>query len=218
MATSDPTLVARPVPCLNCAGRGCLPVVACGWCAFEARVTVKTGGPCPPPDWHFPEDLESEALSNGFPCGHPVGGWTAEHGQIECPTCQGSGTGQAWKTAEAWARQDAKDAREKKQARSQAAKALSECGPGLGYTKKGWRQLIRFLRPVCEAEARQSGQPCKNPVVHGKLKCRLHGGLSTGAKTAEGRARIGESNRRRQKASRVLGSEGMGSEGNADAE
>jgi hypothetical protein len=44
-------------------------------------------------------------------------------------------------------------------------------------------------RPACGAKGR-SGLPCKNKVVPGKHRCNLHGGLSTGPKTAEGKARI----------------------------
>jgi hypothetical protein len=54
------------------------------------------------------------------------------------------------------------------------------------------------LQPRCGARTR-SGAPCKMRVVAGKTRCRLHGGMSTGPKTAEGRARIVESNRRRAK-------------------
>ena len=58
-------------------------------------------------------------------------------------------------------------------------------------------------RPRCGARTR-SGGACQAPVVwdfgtgaprHGR--CRLHGGLSTGAKTPEGRERIAEAQRRR---------------------
>ena len=48
---------------------------------------------------------------------------------------------------------------------------------------------------VCGARTR-SGEPCREMPVSGKTRCRLHGGLSTGAKTAEGRARISEAMRR----------------------
>ncbi|WP_445810459.1 HGGxSTG domain-containing protein [Yoonia sp.] len=41
----------------------------------------------------------------------------------------------------------------------------------------------------CGAKTR-AGPPCKNPAVTGKARCRMHGGKSTGAKTAEGRARL----------------------------
>ena len=43
--------------------------------------------------------------------------------------------------------------------------------------------------PLCGAKTR-SGKPCAKYPISGKRRCRLHGGLSTGPKTAEGRARI----------------------------
>lgn len=51
-------------------------------------------------------------------------------------------------------------------------------------------------RPECDANVR-SGRKCRNRVVPGKTKCRLHGGASSGPKTAEGRARIAEAQRKR---------------------
>ena len=51
-------------------------------------------------------------------------------------------------------------------------------------------------RSCCGANTRR-GTPCQARVVEGRERCRMHGGLSTGAKTAEGKARISESNRRR---------------------
>ena len=58
-------------------------------------------------------------------------------------------------------------------------------------------------RPQCGARCRD-GHACNSRVVvrsDGSFtrRCRLHGGKSTGPKTAEGRARIAESNRRRAK-------------------
>ena len=51
-------------------------------------------------------------------------------------------------------------------------------------------------RPRCGARCKRDGAPCKAPVVWDKERdaprngrCRMHGGLSTGPKTAEGRAR-----------------------------
>ena len=40
----------------------------------------------------------------------------------------------------------------------------------------------------CEARTR-SGGSCQMKVVTGKKRCRLHGGLSTGPKTTEGKKR-----------------------------
>ena len=41
----------------------------------------------------------------------------------------------------------------------------------------------------CGAKTR-SGTPCAKYPINGKRRCRLHGGLSTGPRTAEGKARI----------------------------
>jgi hypothetical protein len=49
----------------------------------------------------------------------------------------------------------------------------------------------------CGAYARSTGQPCRMRPVPGRKRCPLHGGLSTGPKTEEGRAAIAASNRRR---------------------
>jgi hypothetical protein len=44
-------------------------------------------------------------------------------------------------------------------------------------------------RKRCLAKTRQ-GTPCQNPVVTGRNRCRMHGGKSTGPRTAEGKARV----------------------------
>jgi len=46
----------------------------------------------------------------------------------------------------------------------------------------------RKERPRCGARNRQ-GKPCAVKVEPGKRRCRFHGGLSTGPKTAAGRCR-----------------------------
>jgi hypothetical protein len=56
--------------------------------------------------------------------------------------------------------------------------------------------LPRRERPMCGARNRQ-GNPCSVRVELGKRRYRFHGGLSTGPKTAAGRARIAEAQRRR---------------------
>jgi hypothetical protein len=43
--------------------------------------------------------------------------------------------------------------------------------------------------PRCGAKNRR-GLPCQCPCVHGRRRCRLHGGLSTGPRTPEGIERI----------------------------
>jgi hypothetical protein len=40
----------------------------------------------------------------------------------------------------------------------------------------------------CLAKTRR-GTPCQKAALKGKTRCRLHGGLSTGSRTAEGKAR-----------------------------
>lgn len=50
----------------------------------------------------------------------------------------------------------------------------------------------RFKR--CGAKAKSNNhQPCKKPAMKNG-RCRLHGGMSTGAKTEEGKARAARSN------------------------
>ena len=41
----------------------------------------------------------------------------------------------------------------------------------------------------CLAQTRK-GTPCQNPVVTGRNRCRMHGGTSTGPRTAQGKARV----------------------------
>jgi hypothetical protein len=45
------------------------------------------------------------------------------------------------------------------------------------------------LAPRCGAHTR-SGCPCRAPSIRGKLRCRMHGGRSTGPRTPEGLARV----------------------------
>ncbi len=45
----------------------------------------------------------------------------------------------------------------------------------------------------CSAKTRH-GTACQKPPLKGKQRCRLHGGLSTGPRTAEGKARIAAAN------------------------
>lgn len=42
----------------------------------------------------------------------------------------------------------------------------------------------------CNGRSKRTGQQCRAVALRGKTKCRTHGGLSTGPKTVEGRARI----------------------------
>lgn len=68
-----------------------------------------------------------------------------------------------------------------------------------GFTRERATKLVNFLNnkarnsPLpnekCEAHARTTGMPCQAPAM-ANGRCKLHGGLSTGAKTPEGRIKI----------------------------
>jgi hypothetical protein len=49
---------------------------------------------------------------------------------------------------------------------------------------------------LCGAKTR-AGSPCQRPAEHGRRRCKLHGGRSTGPKTQEGIDAIREANLRR---------------------
>ena len=66
-----------------------------------------------------------------------------------------------------------------------------------------WWSRTKRERPRCGTR-RRDGSRCQAPPVWDKRRyrpvngrCRMHGGLSTGPKTEEGRRRIAESNRTR---------------------
>lgn len=44
----------------------------------------------------------------------------------------------------------------------------------------------------CQAKSKRSGTQCRGPAVKGKRVCRMHGGVSTGARTPEGRERCAQ--------------------------
>ena len=50
----------------------------------------------------------------------------------------------------------------------------------------------RVWCPRCQAKSKRSKLQCQSPAVRGKRACRIHGGLSTGPKTKEGRIRCAE--------------------------
>ena len=53
------------------------------------------------------------------------------------------------------------------------------------YTTLGGRVTC----PQCNALSKRTRQRCGNPAIKGKTKCKNHGGLSTSARTPEGKAR-----------------------------
>ena len=56
-------------------------------------------------------------------------------------------------------------------------------------TKKPRGNPNLALAPRCGAKTR-AGCPCQAPAIHGKRRCRMHGGRSTGPRTAQGLARL----------------------------
>jgi hypothetical protein len=52
-----------------------------------------------------------------------------------------------------------------------------------------WQLGANWPGTRCGARTR-ARTPCKNPAVRGRRRCRMHGGLSTGAKTQDGRAKL----------------------------
>lgn len=51
-------------------------------------------------------------------------------------------------------------------------------------------------RKPCGARTRK-GAPCRAMAINGKGRCKFHGGMSTGPRTPEGRARISDAQRKR---------------------
>ena len=43
--------------------------------------------------------------------------------------------------------------------------------------------------PRCQAQSKRSEQQCRKAAIKGKQVCRIHGGLSTGPRTLQGRKR-----------------------------
>src|SRR5262249_56545847 len=76
----------------------------------------------------------------------------------------------------------------------------------LSSLEDDWERLMvvmRKFRPRGCAKTR-AGAPCMMRVGPGKRRCRFHGGLSTGPRTVEGRARIAEAQLRRWRAFRYV--------------
>jgi hypothetical protein len=55
-------------------------------------------------------------------------------------------------------------------------------------TRRPTPRVTKKDRPKCGAFARSTGQPCKAKAL-ANGRCRNHGGMSTGPRTPEGRAR-----------------------------
>jgi hypothetical protein len=66
---------------------------------------------------------------------------------------------------------------------------LTLAPPRTGPLRNGNPRGNPNAAPRCGAKTR-SGCPCKAPALRGKLRCRMHGGASTGPRTAEGLQRL----------------------------
>jgi hypothetical protein len=65
--------------------------------------------------------------------------------------------------------------------------ACLDAAPPLAGKRRGNPDL--GLAPRCGARTR-GGCPCRAPAIHGKSRCRMHGGRSTGPRTEAGMARL----------------------------
>ena len=68
-----------------------------------------------------------------------------------------------------------------------AAPAAPPPNPAATTKRRGNPNLA--LAPRCGARTR-AGCACRSPAIRGKLRCRMHGGRSTGPRTAEGMERL----------------------------
>ena len=66
----------------------------------------------------------------------------------------------------------------------------------LAFLPRRLAYRVAAYRVTCGAKTRK-GTPCRAKSEPGRKRCRFHGGLSTGPKTAEGRARIAAAQRLR---------------------
>ena len=56
----------------------------------------------------------------------------------------------------------------------------------------------------CNAQSKRTKLRCRAPAIKGKTKCRIHGGLSTGSRTPEGKARQIEANTKHGRETRAI--------------
>ncbi len=84
--------------------------------------------------------------------------------------------------------------------KQQRQKTLDAVGSGQLSTAELQRALLNLWSPIhippfpeacrdlrCGAIAKSTGRPCRRRDLHRSSRCRLHGGLSSGPKTREGK-------------------------------
>jgi hypothetical protein len=59
-------------------------------------------------------------------------------------------------------------------------------------------------KKLCGARRKRDGQPCVGGVEPGRTRCKYHGGMSTGPRTVEGRARVSEAQKMRWRCARKI--------------
>lgn len=64
-------------------------------------------------------------------------------------------------------------------------------------TQEKEAKRLAHARAICGAKTTRKGTPCRNKSEPGRRRCKFHGGMSTGPRTKEGKARIAEAQRRR---------------------
>src|SRR5262249_35426712 len=74
-----------------------------------------------------------------------------------------------------------------------------------GYLQEG-EAYLKFLDRFCGAKTRKNGEPCRSVAIRPNGRCKWHGGLSTGPRTAEGYERAQEARRAGLAAWRAAGS------------
>ena len=67
---------------------------------------------------------------------------------------------------------------------------------GSQVEKERAKRQAALMRVPCLAKTRK-GHPCRNKSEAGRKRCKFHGGMSTGPRTAEGKARVAEAQRLR---------------------
>jgi hypothetical protein len=77
-----------------------------------------------------------------------------------------------------------------------SAQETARLEAAIAATRQRAAQRLARLRVICGAKTRK-GKPCRCKSVPGKRRCKFHGGLSTGPKTADGIERIRAAQRAR---------------------
>lgn len=70
---------------------------------------------------------------------------------------------------------------------------------GLSWLDPGFPRgpdLAPFCHLRCGAKGKRTGKPCPHTSIYANSRCKWHGGLSTGPRTAQGKARAALNGRR----------------------